>query len=206
MTAPAFHACFSGSLACSGVNPCDACFQVIRSVVLPRAMIRGGFNQDEAQARSFFAGFGEGFEVLHRQIEANPSMVGLHDVGAVQALYAGQTLNAAVPVGPQPAAMVLEENLPPDADLTETPLTAEQEAERLRVSSPAATTLPAPPEDDGTLLGPDKDLMGPLSKDELKTLMDKAARMTDPVQVTEAEEPPSHEPENEHSAADPHGE
>lgn len=53
----ALHICLSGNPACSGINPCDACHQVYTSVVLPKAMVAGGFNGSHTQAAMFFQAY-----------------------------------------------------------------------------------------------------------------------------------------------------
>ncbi len=51
------HICLSGNPACSGINPCDACHDVWKTVILPKAMVMGGFNGSKAQAAAFFHGY-----------------------------------------------------------------------------------------------------------------------------------------------------
>lgn len=66
------HVCFSGSLACSGCNPCEACAVHVRRCVLPVAMIAAGFNQSEQQSEAFFQGYLYGWKRLHEAMERDP--------------------------------------------------------------------------------------------------------------------------------------
>lgn len=54
----AVHICLGGNPSCSGINPCDACHHIYTTVILPRAMVAGGFNGSRTQASAFFHGYG----------------------------------------------------------------------------------------------------------------------------------------------------
>lgn len=95
-TAPqvARHVCFSGAIACSGVEPCDPCSQVLKELVFKRALAhavtveqaaidaemklsaqqRRPVNLDYQQLANlmfanFFAALAQGFQQFHQQID-----------------------------------------------------------------------------------------------------------------------------------------
>ncbi len=81
------RACFSGSDACTGIAPCDACAKAIHTRVLPKAMVAGGFNGSMEVASKFFDAFMKASDELraaapHEMVEA---MHGAHANEAVQA-------------------------------------------------------------------------------------------------------------------------
>lgn len=41
---PEHHVCASGSVWCSGLAPCTACFHLLRDVVMPRVIVQAGLN------------------------------------------------------------------------------------------------------------------------------------------------------------------
>lgn len=68
------HFCFSGSLSCSGCNPCEACAEHVRRLVLPVAMISGGFNQSREQAGAFFQGYNHGWQRFLDAMMRDPNL------------------------------------------------------------------------------------------------------------------------------------
>lgn len=74
---PKPHMCFSGSLACSGCAPCDACLHYVRTYVLPPAMGAAGFAGDAAQAQRFFEAYTQqGWPRLQEAMHRPPHIPG----------------------------------------------------------------------------------------------------------------------------------
>ena len=69
-----YHICFSGDLSCSGCNPCDACKHWNARLVLPVAMIAGGFNGSAQQAQAFFQGHESGQRRMAQEIVTDPEV------------------------------------------------------------------------------------------------------------------------------------
>lgn len=73
--------CFSGSVTCTGCDPCPACAEFVSKYVLPVAMVSGGFNQSRQQAEGFFRGYAMGWQRLHQAMIMDPQVKGrLHVV------------------------------------------------------------------------------------------------------------------------------
>ena len=66
------HVCFSGSLACSGVNPCETCFNFVNQHVLAYAMQQFPMTID--QGRAFFRLIEDGWKRLHVQMMNDPNV------------------------------------------------------------------------------------------------------------------------------------
>ena len=66
------HVCFSGSLACSGVNPCETCFNFVNQHVLAYAMQQ--FPMSIEQGRHFFQLVEVGWKRLHVQMMNDPNV------------------------------------------------------------------------------------------------------------------------------------
>lgn len=116
-----FHLCFSGSLHCSGCNPCPACHEHVRACVLPVAMGAAGFDGNHQQAQAFFNGYAAGWQRLqeamsqNQQLQAEIRFVDVAEIAAkldeyeqmkAQMQQAGQTYHAqaqaVAPYGQQP--------------------------------------------------------------------------------------------------------
>lgn len=78
--------CFSGSVTCTGCDPCPACAEFVSKYVLPVAMVSGGFNQSRQQAEGFFRGYAMGWQRLHQAMIMDPQVKGrLHVVETAEA-------------------------------------------------------------------------------------------------------------------------
>ena len=69
-----YHLCFSGSLHCSGCNPCPACHEHVRACVLPVAMGAAGFDGNHQQAQAFFNGYAAGWQRLQEAMSQNQQL------------------------------------------------------------------------------------------------------------------------------------
>lgn len=162
------HACFSGSLACSGCNPCKACLKIIETQVIPRAMVWAGLNQSPEMARAFFSGWVNAWTELHQRMNNSPP-------GSFQAVDMSAFLElvreAAAQV--QGQAQVAQEPAAEDPNIMAPP------------AAPEPVPQPQASEEDTTLLGPDRDLMGPMDAADLARIMEKARLQTSPVESTQ---------------------
>lgn len=68
------HICYSGSLGCSGCNPCSACLEKVGQYVLTHAMMVSGLNHYDEQARAFIQGFYEGWKRFHGGMHTDPRL------------------------------------------------------------------------------------------------------------------------------------
>lgn len=68
------HICYSGSLGCSGCNPCSACLEKVGQYVLTHAMMVSGLNHYDEQARAFIQGFYEGWKRFHGGMRSDPRL------------------------------------------------------------------------------------------------------------------------------------
>ena len=101
------HHCFSGSMTCSGARMCGACMREFFMAVLPAAMAAGGFNRSEEQARAFYDGVAQGFQVLHRAMRDNPMVSPrVHRTNVTRLLQLQQMSQAKPPVAAPPAPVV----------------------------------------------------------------------------------------------------
>lgn len=66
------HVCFSGSLACSGPNPCKTCFDLVNHHVIAFAMQHAGMTLE--QGRVLFQWIEEGWKRLHLQMMQDPNI------------------------------------------------------------------------------------------------------------------------------------
>lgn len=66
------HVCFSGSLACSGPNPCRTCFDLVNQHVVAFAMQQSGMTLE--QGNVFFSWIKEGWRRLHTQMMQDPNI------------------------------------------------------------------------------------------------------------------------------------
>ena len=123
------HVCFSGSLACSGSNPCETCNDVVNQHVLAFAMQGAGLTLD--QGKTLFAWIKEGWRRLHLQMMQDPNISQRAlDVSRVRIDPPSPGLHA--PVTPAASA--------PQAPLPTMPF----HSAPANVSVPAAATSPSP--------------------------------------------------------------
>lgn len=94
---PPPHVCFSGTLSCSGCNPCERCLEYVQRFVLPVAMMYGGLNQNPQQANAVFQGFIVGWQQFHvrlsqdRQLQQELKVTDLSQVYRQEGLPQQQT-------------------------------------------------------------------------------------------------------------------
>ena len=130
------HHCFSGSLTCSGARMCGACMREFFMAVLPAAMAAGGFNRSEEQARAFYDGVAQGFQVLHRAMRDNPMVAPrVHRTNVTRLLQVQQASQAKPPVATPPAPIASAAARPPAPPPTVRPAPA--------AATPPPTQVPA---------------------------------------------------------------
>jgi hypothetical protein len=86
---PLVHLCLSGSLACSGCNPCQDCLEEVRHTVLPSAAYAAGFNRDPQQWGACLEGYMRGWDTLQRRFHEDGALqarLHLRDVSQLQAM------------------------------------------------------------------------------------------------------------------------
>ena len=192
--------CASGTLLCSGLNPCPACLKLIETNILPKLLLMTGITRRDT-AQALMSAWPVAWTQFHNYLETNPGLAQVTDVRPlleafqiVMHLQANQaqqqTLNGAGPAPGGPVEQVLGgADDDPFATSPADPNVMNPEQLAAAKAHDAAAQAPAPPADDGTLLGESVDLMGPLDKGQMQKIFAKAKALVEPIEAPEAPEP-----------------